>query len=136
MEIKTQTIRWVLTFKADSDQVYEALMDSKKHSVITGSNAKISRKVGGEFSVYDGEIQGKNVELVPGQRIVQTWPYSDWPAGHYSRCTFSLKVVPDGTRLTFTQSGVPEDAYADIRQGWNDYYWEPMKAMFAGKAAS
>jgi activator of HSP90 ATPase len=135
MEIKTRTIRWVLTFKADPEQVYEALMDSKKHSVITGSSAKISRKVGGEFSVYDGEIQGKNVELVPGQRIVQTWRYSDWPAGHYSRCTFSLKVVPGGTRLTFTQSGVPEEAYADIRQGWNDYYWEPMKEMFAGKAS-
>jgi activator of HSP90 ATPase len=104
-------------------------MDSKKHGEFTESTAKISRKVGGKFSIYDGEIQGVNLELVPSQKIVQSWRYSDWPEGHYSRATFALKEVPGGTRLTFTQTGVPEEFYDDISQGWQDYYWEPMKEM-------
>jgi hypothetical protein len=38
--------------------------------------------------------------------------------------------LPNGeTQLIFTQSGVPEEFYDDIRQGWKDYYWIPMKEM-------
>ncbi len=125
----TKTIRQSLTLRASPHEVYEALMDSRKHSRLTGSVAKISRQVGGQFSVYDGEIQGLNLELVPDPKIVQSWRYSDWPEGHYSRATFSLSEIPGGTRLTFTQSGVPEEFYEDIRQGWRDYYWGPLKEM-------
>ncbi len=64
----------------------------------------------------------------PDQVIVQSWRYCDWPEGHYSKAT--LKEVPGGTRLTFTQSGVPEKFYDDISQGWRDYYWEPMKEIW------
>jgi activator of HSP90 ATPase len=127
--MKTKTIRQSVTFKASVDTVYEALLDSKKHAKFTGSVVKMSREIGGKFSVYGGDIQGVNLELVPGQRIVQSWRYSDWPKGHYSKATFSLTGVPGGTRLIFTQIGVPEQFYDDIKQGWRDYYWAPMKKM-------
>jgi len=125
----TKTIRNSVTFKANPHEVYEALMDSKKHAKFTGSVVKISRNVGGKFSVYGGDIQGINLELVPDQKIVQSWRYSDWPEGHYSKATFSLREVPVGTRLIFNQTGVPEEFHDDIKQGWHDYYWEPMKEM-------
>jgi len=67
--------------------------------------------------------------LAPDQKIVQSWRYSDWPVGVYSKATFALEPVEKGTRLTFTQTGVPDDKYEEIKQGWRDYYWEPMKAM-------
>lgn len=127
--MKTKTIRQSVTFEASAHEVYEALMDSKKHSMFTGSEVQMSRKVGSKFSVYGGDIQGVNLELVPDQKIVQSWRYSDWPEGHYSKAIFSLKEVSVGMRLNFTQSGVPEEFYDDISQGWRDYYWEPMKAM-------
>jgi len=125
----TKTIRQSVTFKARPHQVYEALMDSKKHAQFTGGKASISRQVGGKFSTYDGYAEGVNLELVPDEKIVQTWRASDWPEGNYSRVTFSLKEVAGGTRLTFTQSGVPEEQYDDVSQGWRDYYWAPMKQM-------
>ena len=127
--MKTKNIKQTVTFKASPHEIYEALMDSEKHSKLTESEAKISRTVGGKFSIYGGEIEGVNLYLVPDQKIVQSWRYSDWPEGHYSKVTFSLKKVPGGTRLNFTQTGVPEEHYEDISQGWNDYYWEPMKEM-------
>jgi len=129
LTMKTRTIRQSVTFKASASEVYEALMDSKKHSKLTGSEVQMSRKVGSKFSVYGGDIQGANLELVPDQKIVQSWRYSDWPENHYSKATFSLKEVPSGTRLTFIQTGVPEEFYDDIKQGWHDYYWQPMKEM-------
>lgn len=124
-----KTIRQTRTFKATPHEVYELLMDSRKHSRLTGSKAVISRKVGGKFSVYEGEIEGTNLELVPDERLVQSWRYHDWPVGHYSTATFSLKEFQGGTRLTFAQTGVPDEHYDDIKRGWREYYWAPMKRM-------
>ncbi len=127
--MKTRTIKQSATFKASPHEVYEALVDSRTHSVFTGSKASISRKIGGKFTAYDGYIEGVNLELVPDQKIVQSWRGSDWPEGHYSKATFSLKKVEGGTRLTFTQTDVPTEQYDPISQGWRDYYWKPMKEM-------
>ena len=126
--MRTRTVRQSVTFKPSSREVYEVLMDSREHSKFTGDKAIISRKVGGEFTV--GEyIQGVNLELVPNEKIVQSWRGSDWPEGHSSRAIFSLRAEGSGTRLTFTQTGVPEENYEETRQGWHDYYWTPMKEM-------
>jgi len=127
MEIKN--IRQSVTLRASSHDVYEALMDSRKHSQLTGGKASISREVGGKFSAFDGYCEGTNLQLVPDKKIVQSWRSNDWPAGHYSKVTFSFKEVKDGTHLTFTQTGVPEEQCEDIAQGWRDYYWAPMKEM-------
>ncbi len=127
--MKTKTIHQSVTFKASPHEVYEALMDSEKHSKFTESEAKISRAVGGKFTVYGGEIEGVNLYLVSDQKIVQSWRYSDWQEGHYSKATFLLKKVDGGTSLIFTQTDVPEEHYDDISQGWHDYYWGPMKEM-------
>ena len=131
--MKTKTIRQSVTLKTTPHEVYEALMDSRKHARVIGAKARISRKVGGRFSAYDGYIEGVNLNLVPDKKIVQSWRGSDWPKGHYSRATFSLKKVKNGTHLTFTQSGVPDQYYNDISQGWRDYYWKPMKEMLTKK---
>jgi len=128
--MKTRTIRQTVSFAVTPHQVYEALMDSKQHARFTGAAASISRKVGGRFTAYDGSLEGENLELLPDTKIVQSWRADDWPEGHYSRATFSLAEVPGGARLNFTQSGVPEEFYEEIKQGWNDYYWAPMKRMF------
>ena len=127
--MKTKTIRQSVTIKANPHEVYDALMDSRKHSKFTDGKASISRKVGGKFTAYDGYIEGVNLELVPDRKIVQSWRGSDWPEGHYSKATFSLKQVEGGTRLSFTQTGVPDEQYDSISQGWHDFYWKPMKDM-------
>lgn len=127
--MKTKNIRQSVTFKASPHHVYEALMDSKKHSEFTGSDAKVSRKVGGKFSIYGGDMEGTNLELVPDDKIVQSWRSSDWPEGHYSKVTFSLAPAGSHTRLTLSHSGVPEEFVEGIRQGWRDFYWTPMKEM-------
>ena len=47
----TKTIRQTVQFGARPEDVYDALMDPKKHAKFTGAKATISRKVGGSFSV-------------------------------------------------------------------------------------
>ena len=125
--METRTIRQTVSFKATTHEVYEALMDSRKHSKFTGSKANISRRVGGKFTAYDGYAEGKNLELIKDKKIVQTWRASDWPEGHYSTVTFELQKVGNGTKLKFTQTSVPEDKYKEISDGWVDWYWGSMK---------
>jgi activator of HSP90 ATPase len=126
----SRLIRQSATFRATPHAVYEALLDSRQHARFTQSPARISRKVGGEFSAYGGYITGTNLELVPDKRIVQAWHASEWPKGHVSRVTFTLTPVKAGTRLDFTHSGVPDQFFDDIKQGWIDNYWDPLRAFF------
>ena len=127
--MNTKTIEQTVTFNASTHDVYEALLDSDKHSRFTGAKATISRDVGGSFTAYDGYISGTNLELIPDTKIVQSWRGNDdgWPPGHHSTATFTLDNVDTGTRLTFVQSGVPEEAFDGINQGWQEHYWSKMK---------
>jgi len=127
--METKTLKQTATFKATPHDVYEALMDAKKHAQFTGGKATINRKVGGKFTVFDGYATGTNKELVADKKIVQNWRAEDWPEGVESVATFLLTKTANGTKLTFTQTGVPDKFYDDIAQGWKDYYWGPMKEM-------
>ena len=128
-----KTIRQTVTFKASPRAVYETPMDSRRHAKFTGAPARISRRPGGRFTAYDSYISGVNLELVPGRKIVQFWRSQGWPKHHYSTVTYALAKVRGGTRLTFTQEGVPDDDVADKKSGWVTHYWQPMKAVLETK---
>lgn len=129
--MKTKSFQQKVIFKASPEDVYTALMDSKKHSIFTGSKAVIGKKVNDKFSAYDGYITGKNMELIPAKKIVQTWKTTDdgWPENHYSTVEFIFKKTKEETELHFIHRDIPATVEADYAQGWKDYYWEPMKAM-------
>ncbi len=123
-----KTIRQTIFLRGvEPHDVYETLLDARKHAKLTGAPATISRRIGGAWSAYGGSLSGKTTALVPDQKIVQSWRGDDWPEGHYSTATFSFAKVRGGTRLTFRQTGVPDDLYAAYRQGWIDSYWAPLK---------
>ena len=56
----TKTIVQQVKFKAKPERLYDLYMDSKLHSESTGGSAKLSTKVGGPFSAWDGYITGKS----------------------------------------------------------------------------
>lgn len=113
--------------------VYEILLSSKKFKTMTGGrDAKISKDVGGEVSLFGGAIQARNVELVPSKRVVQAWRAGDWKEGVYSIVRFELAADGHKTKLSFDQAGHPDEAEAHLDSGWRKMYWEPMNAMLAG----
>lgn len=119
---------------ASPADVYEVFMDSRKHAAFTGSAARISRKPGGVVSTYDGYVEARNIELVPGSRIVQSWRATDWPAGAYSLITLELHSAGHGaTTVTFQQFGIPDKAWRSIERGWKDHYWTPLAEWLAAQ---
>ncbi|MDD5067196.1 MAG: SRPBCC domain-containing protein [bacterium] len=131
--MKTKSIRQVINFKALPHVIYELLMDSRKHSDFTGEDARINREKGGTFTAYGEYISGKNLELIQDEKIVQSWRTSDWPDEYYSTVTYSLKKTKTGTRLVFSQEGVPAGQYKAISLGWKNFYWKPLKALLNDK---
>lgn len=116
-----------VVFNANPKRIYEALMDTKKHSEFTSAPAEISRDVGGSISCHGGHIVGKNIELVPNQRIVQAWHFKDWEDGVYSIVKFELKEQGNETKLILDHSGVPDDECEHLENGWHKQYWEPLQ---------
>ncbi len=123
----SKPIKQTVTFKVPPHEVYEALMDPAKHAAFTGSAAQINREQGGDYTAYDGYISGKNLELIPDRKIVQSWRAVDWDEGYFSKITFELTSIPEGTRLDFVHEDVPDGTEEEFTQGWIDNYWEPMK---------
>jgi activator of HSP90 ATPase len=134
--MKTKTIQQAVTFKTSPRHVYETIMDSRKHSALSGERASISRKVGGRFTAWGSHISGFNLALKPGKKIVQAWRATGWWPDHYSIVIFEIKKVPGGSKLTFTQIGIPPHRYSGHYRGWIEAYWTPMKEVFATGAIS
>jgi uncharacterized protein YndB with AHSA1/START domain len=128
------------TLPASAQEIYEAWLDSLAHTEMTGSEAIMSDEVGDEVAAWDGYISGRNLELVPGERIVQSWRTAEFTDAHEdSIITVTLEEVADGTLLTLEHSNVPEEHKSYEQGGWQVHYFEPMKDYFskrkrAGKA--
>lgn len=128
-----KTIKQKVKFKARPKEVYQLLIDSKKHAAFTRHKAVISTKIGGTFSTYNGYIKGINVDFLPNKRIVQAWRGADFPPGIFSMATFNLLPTKNGgTELTLTHRGVPKELIPGIEKGWRDYYWAKMKKYLGG----
>ena len=125
----SESIHQEVVFNADPSRLYEALTEAKQFSQFTGgAPTEISAEVGGPFSCFGGMIVGRNIELVPKQRIVQAWRVSTWEAGVYSIVRFELNVQGPETRLVFDHSGFPADQREHLENGWQANYWEPLRA--------
>src|SRR5262252_6648452 len=127
---KSITIHQEIEFNAGPQQLYEALLDSKQFTEFSGRPAEINREVGGAFSLFKGHIIGRNLELVPNQRIVQAWRVVTWPEGAYSIARFDLKPQRSGTRVIFDHIGFPEGLHDHLAQGWEENYWSLLKNIF------
>ena len=88
--------------------------------------------VGGKFKAWDGYIFGSTLELEPDQRIVQAWRTSEFPDNAPdSRLEILLEKVTEGTKVTLIHNDMPEDQIDSYRQGWEDFYFKPMKEYFS-----
>ena len=131
-----KTIRQTATIRgATPHDIYETIMDPKKHTKLSRQPTTESRRVGGAFKVGH-DLEGKNLKLTKDRRIVQTWRANNWPKGVYSKATFALAKAPGGTRITFTQTGVPSEFLKEITSGWKVYYWRPLRRKWASRRSS
>jgi activator of HSP90 ATPase len=124
---KRTALHQEVDLKAGPQRIYEILLDSKQFAAFSGMGAEIDPKAGGAFKTFGVLIEGRNIELLPNQRIVQAWRPTHWDPGDYSIVRFELKPKGSGTLLVLDHYGFPEGDYDHLYEGWPLRYWEPLK---------
>jgi uncharacterized protein YndB with AHSA1/START domain len=125
---------------ASPAQVYAVLADADALSALSGMNGSAGRSVGEEFSAFDGHVVGRQIELVPAERIVQAWRFPVWEPGIYSIVRFTLEPETGGTRLVIEQDGEPDGVdgvgchptwHDHLDANWPTFYFTPLTRHFA-----
>jgi activator of HSP90 ATPase len=132
------SIHHEIDFKVAPQTLYRVLLSStafsactkKSFSMFSDHSASIDSTLGGAFSVFDGHIVGRIVELVPNRRIVEAWRVVDWPEGKYSIARFELTPNGAGTHLSFEHVGFPQGLKEHLSVGWQQHYWDALKVYF------
>jgi uncharacterized protein YndB with AHSA1/START domain len=116
---------------ASPARVYAALTTSAQFAEATGGRAAtITDAEGGTFSMFEGAIHGRHIELVPGQRVVQAWRVKMWEPGVFSLVRFTLTPEGNGTKVVLDHSGFPDAYEENLAAGWTSNYWEPLTKYF------
>lgn len=127
----TDRIHQEVSLPAPPEVVYDELVDPKRFAEFTGAPAELDAVPGGAFSLFGGQILGRNLELVPGVRVVQAWRVAGWEPGLYSVVRFELERDAQETTVRFDHTGFPPDATTELESGWHAMYWEPMSRHLA-----
>lgn len=136
MSMNLVVLEHTVELPASPAEVYAALMNAKQHAAFTGLPAKIAAKAGGAFTTCGGNNFGFNLTLEPGVRLTQAWSHRDLPAGHFTLVEFALAKTKKGTRLRFTQIGVPRGAAKWLNRGWSEAYWQPLALYLDARRTS
>lgn len=127
----SDSIKLTITIPADPKTLYNAWLNSEKHSAFSKGKAEIKKKVGSSFTAHDGYISGKNELLHMNKRIVQSWRTTDFDEDHEdSTLEVIFEKVEKGTKITLNHTNLPNDTGKKYRKGWKEYYFNPMKEYF------
>jgi activator of HSP90 ATPase len=117
-----------VTINTKAEKIYKAYLTSEGHTAITGSPAKVDSVVNGDFTAWDGYIQGMFLELEKNKRIVQAWRTAEFPSeAEDSIVEILLEESRGKTKLTLNHSNIPEGQADDYKKGWEDFYFKPMR---------
>ena len=131
----TPALQQSVEFDAMPERLYEMYMDSKQHAQATGAPAKVSRRAGGAFSAFGGQLKGKNLLVVPTKMIVQTWRAEMWKKSDPdSILVIEFHKTKTGSRVDLVHVNVPEYDHQGVTDGWRHYYWEPWRVYLEALA--
>ena len=126
-------IKQTYDIAASPAEVWRALTDPKVIREWSGASAEFPLDVGAAYLLWDGSISGEIVDVVPMQKLVQTWKPDDWTRTD-SVVTFLLSPHGKGTRVDLLHVNVEESDFDGTTEGWDIYYLGAIKRMFETRA--
>jgi len=112
---------------ATPEYVFKALTNPLTIELWTGSPAIMDDQPGTEFSLWDGDISGKNIEVEPGKMLKQEWYFGE----QEEPSIVTIKLHPDGkgTSVELLHINIPDEDFESILEGWDKYYFAPLKEL-------
>ena len=126
-------IKQTYMIAAPTEDVWRALTDPRIIQEWSGAVAEFPLQVGATYSLWDGSIGGEILEVVPGERLVQTWKPADWTRQD-SFVRFTLVPEEGTTRVDLVHENVEEADYEGTDEGWDIYYLGAIKRLLEAPA--
>lgn len=109
------------------EEVFLALTNPAIIQLWSGEKAEMSTEPGSDFSLWDENIVGKNLEFEKGKMIVQQWYFAQEEP---SIVTIKLHPDKNGTSVELRHSNIPDEEYDDIIDGWNNIYFPALEEFY------
>jgi len=117
-------------FVCSPRDLFECFLHPGRVKAYAGGDALINADQGCKFKLFGGSVEGENVEVIVGKKIVQKWRFNSWPPGIFSTVTIELEEKEGKTLLKLTQTGVPEDDKERTEAGWDANFFRRIKGVF------
>lgn len=123
-----KTFRKTFKINAEPSDVYSALTNPYTIELWSGYKAEMSTEPGSEFSLWEGDISGKNIAFEQDRKVVQEWYFGDQP--EKSIVTITIHPDKEDTAVTVEHTNIPDEDFSDIAEGWKEYYMGAIKSFF------
>lgn len=123
-----KTFRKTFKINAEASDVYSALTNPFTIELWSGYPAEMSEEPGSEFTLWDGDISGRNLEFIKDRKLVQEWYFGDQE--EKSIVTIEIKPEREDSVVTVEHSNIPNDDFDQIAEGWREFYMGAIAAFF------
>ncbi|CAI8505262.1 hypothetical protein BOH78_1682 [Pichia kudriavzevii] len=118
-------------FNTTAEQLYITLLDPQRVAMWTRSPpGGIEPKVGAEFKLFGGGVEGKILRLVENKEIEMLWRISSWKQGHYVKVIFTFDQGHGETIMNVSMNGVPVGEEELVEENFKDKYFKAIKLTF------
>ena len=123
-----KSLKKYYTLKADPGDVYNALTNKSLIEIWTGEAAEMEPIPDTEFALWEGSISGLNLEFEKNRKIVQQWYFE----GQEEDSIVTIILHPDkkGTNVELIHTNIPDDAFQNILEGWDEDYFGALRELF------
>jgi activator of HSP90 ATPase len=123
-----QSLNRTYKIKAEPVDVFNAVTNAVAIELWSGYKAKIEPVEGAEFELFDGDIIGKILEIIPDKKLVQEWYFGDQT--ERSVVTIQFRQKGSSTIVELNHINIPDDEFDNISEGWEKYFWGAVQAFF------
>jgi activator of HSP90 ATPase len=123
-----KTFKKTFKINAEPSDIYSAITNPYTIELWTGYPAIMSEVPDSEFSLWDGDITGKNIEFIKDKKIVQEWYFGDQP----EKSQVTITIYPDrqNSAVTVEHVNIPDEDFEDIAEGWKEFYIDAISNFF------
>ncbi len=125
-----KTFKKYFKIAASHADVYNALTNKVMIEIWTGEEAVMEETAGSEFSMWEGSICGINLEFEKNHKIVQEWFFGEEDDDKKSIVTIKLHPDKKGTIMEVVHTNIPDEAFENISEGWEEDYFEGLNQLF------
>lgn len=130
VKIDCKTLLLEERFQCKVSELWDCFSRIEPMTAFTRGDVKLDFVKNGEFVLFGGNISGKFTEIIENKKIVKTWRYKQWPAGHFSNVELEFEDKEDHTLLKMKQTLVPSNEYDTTKLNWHRYYFDSIRATF------